>query len=260
MFAKEKSKLQMRDLAAFRDDGEGNLFCHRNGWLGRAALRRHMKRSNQSPKRATEKTFEYTRELDRQYPQLNNRLKFQELKSYFGVRYDQNGETIRLKNILLPCLKSIYTKSYLKYDSSYDRQYHSNTSLYIVFSRHPQAGRPTFQTEGKPLIAAEVMVRHPDGKLRLTKDKVKEINIAKDIFEPLVIGQDGITHCRQTFILSEAAYIAEKKDQECHNICELSVDKMIRVYTDYDSRIGELMTDIIDAPFVDLPVKDKTAA
>ena len=35
---------------------------------------------------------------------------------------------------------------------------------------------------------------------------------------------------------------------------------MIRVYTDYDSRIGELMTDIIDAPFVDLPVKDKTAA
>jgi hypothetical protein len=130
----------------------------------------------------------------------------------------------------------------------------------MVFSRHPQAGRANFRSEGRPLIAAEMMVRHPDGVLRAAGREIQEIEYGKANFAPLVIGQDGVSYCGQAFVISEAAYIAEKKDQECHNICELSVDKMIRVYTDYDSRIGELMTDIIDAPFVDLPVKDKTAA
>lgn len=253
----EKSpKLKMRDIATFRDTKEGFIMNHRNGWLGSVALRYHMRRHNQLPKQAIERKFDYIKEIDPEYSNINRRLKSQDLNSYFGARYNDTDRSFKLDSILRQCLRSNSSRSYLKYDQPNN----PDSNLYIVFSRHPQAGRATFRSEGKPLIAAEMMVRHPDGVLRSTGREIQEIEYGKANFAPLVIGQDGISYCGQAFVLSEAAYITEKTARSQVRINNSSVNMAVSELRDHDPSVGKLMAEFYDAPFVDFPVTEKTAA
>jgi hypothetical protein len=253
----EKSpELKMRDIATSRDNGEGFIISHRNGWVGRAALRYYMKQYNLFPKKAVERKFEYIKEIDPQYAYLNSRLESQDLSSYFGIRYNDPGGSVKLDNIIRPCLRSNSSRSYLKYDHPNN----PDSSLYIVFSRHPQAGRATFRSEGKPLIAAEMMMRHPDGLLRPTGKEIQKIEFNKTNFSPLVIGQDNISYCHQNFVLSEAAYISEKTARNQVSINKSSVGMAVSELKNHDPNVGSLMADFLNAPFVDFRVTDKVSA
>lgn len=262
MVSKEKEKspnLYMRDIATFRNNKNGFLISHRNGWLGNMALMHQMKRHNQVPKKAIERKFSYIKEIDPDYFNINNGLKSHDVTSYFGARYNDGNHSIQLQNLLRPCLRSNLSRSYLKYDAE-ENQNPRLSSLYIVFSRHPQAGRATFQSDGKPLIAAEMVIRHPDGLLRPSSKEIQKINYHKAHFPPLIIGQDGISYCGQAFMLSEAAYVIGKIDRSHVTVNASSVSIAATEIKEHDESIGKLMAEFYNASFVDFPISEKTAA
>jgi hypothetical protein len=105
-----------------------------------------------------------------------------------------------------------------------------------------------------------MMVRHPDGVLRAAGREIQEIEYGKANFAPLVIGQDGVSYCGQAFVISEAAYIAEKTPRSQVSVNNSSVSRAVSELKDHDPSVGKLMAEFYDAPFVDFPVTEKTAA
>lgn len=124
-----------------------------------------------------------------------------------------------------------------------------------MFSRSARAGRPTFQSDGEPLVLVEKMIQIHGNDMKYMPNPLREFNHHSFKMPPLIIGQDTLMHNNSYYILQEAGCITPmnpRVNSEIQN--DFSRQTIVNDICHHNPALGKMMQQFYDAPLSQLPV------
>lgn len=249
---RDTPKLKMTDIASFRQLNTVEKFSpfinHKNSFLGRRAVKKFMERHDVRPPRARGKAVSYISEFD---PDCKESSLYQEeVTRFVGERFNEADTSIDLLQLTRQVLSNNRSRAFLKYHND-----SLENDIFIVFSRSPRAGRPSFKSDGEPLILVEKMIQRQGYIMKYLPDPLREFNHHTLKMAPLIIGQDTLIHSHSYYTLKEAGCVTPMNPRVASDIQnDFSRQTIVNDICHHDSAIGKMMQQFYDAPLSQLPV------